>query len=81
MPSLITVIVKISGPLKRPRGRDLLTLKLKQGTNLRKLLLKLGYEEKHIPSIMPVVNGALQKESHVLNDGDQVSLSIVIGGG
>jgi hypothetical protein len=81
MRNLITVIVKISGPLKRPRGRDMLTLEIKQGTNLRKLLLKLGYEEKHIPSIMPVVNCALQKESYVLNDGDQVSLSIVIGGG
>ena len=81
MRDMITVFVKISGPLIRPQGRDALTLEVKQGTNLRKLLLKLGYHKKHIPSIMSVVNGTLQKESYELNHGDRVSLSIIIGGG
>ena len=78
---MITVTVKISGPLIKPRGRDALSMELKPGTRIRNLLLKLGYDKKHIPRIMPVVNGTLQKESYILQDGDQVSLSIIIGGG
>jgi hypothetical protein len=77
----ISVSVKISGPLIKPQGRDNFALELKSGTKLRRLLLQLGYDKKHIPSIMPVVNGTLQKDSYELKQGDQVSLSLIIGGG
>ena len=75
------VHVKISGILTRPKGKAQLDVDLKPKTTVRRLLLILGYDKKHVNRILVVVNGTLRKQDHVLEDGDVVSLSIIIGGG
>lgn len=78
---MIRVHVKISGILIKPQGRDRLDLEVKPNTTVKKLLLSLGYDKKQLNRIMAVVNGTLRKPDYILNDGDNVSLSIIIGGG
>jgi sulfur carrier protein ThiS len=78
---MIRVHVKISGILIKPRGKDRLDLELKPDTTIKKLFHSLGYDKKHVNRIMTVVNGALRKPDYILNDGDNISLSIIIGGG
>lgn len=56
------------------------TFELKEGARLKKLLRKAGATGLTFPLIL-MINGERVKPSHRLNDGDEVKLLNVVGGG
>ncbi|HPB31365.1 MAG TPA: hypothetical protein PLB62_07920 [Candidatus Sumerlaeota bacterium] len=78
---MISVHVCVSGILLKPRGLNEFDLELARGSTVRDSLVAAGYAENHIPRIMTVVDGVLRPHHHVLESGQNVVLSIVIGGG
>ena len=73
--------VKIIGALTKPDGKDDFTTDLPAKATVTDLLKKLGYHEMHLSIIMAAVNGKQKKNSQVLKDGDEVELSLPVGGG
>ena len=71
----------IGGLLEKPSGVGEMELDMREGSTVRELLAAVGYCEAHIPRIMAAVNGTIRKGEHVLKDGDEVRLSILVGGG
>ncbi len=78
---MISVHASVSGVLLKPRGLKEFDLDLDQGSTVRDFLVAAGYAENHIPRIMTVVDGVLRPHHHVLESGQNVVLSIIIGGG
>lgn len=75
------VKVRIIGVLKRPRGKDTFELDLPEGAKIKDLLEKSGFDSVHAAHILTAVNGDYKKHFHKLEDGDEVLLSMIVGGG
>ena len=77
----IKVKVTVGGLLCKPLGKTEVEQTLADGATVRELLTSLGYSKEHIPRIMASVNGTIRKPDFNLSDGDDVKLSILVGGG
>jgi molybdopterin converting factor small subunit len=77
----MNVHVIIIGALSRPSSGDDFSHSLKASSTIQDLLLDLGYYEKHLNIIMSAVNGRQKRLSYKLKDGDEVELSLPVGGG
>ncbi|MFA5141048.1 MAG: MoaD/ThiS family protein [Elusimicrobiota bacterium] len=75
------VKVSIGGLLVKPRGKSEAELDLADNATVKDMLLALGYEDAHVPRIMASVNGTIRRPDYSLKDGDDVKLSILVGGG
>lgn len=75
------VKVSIGGLLVNPQGKSEAELALPDGALVKDMLLALGYEHAHVPRIMTSVNGTIRRPDYALKDGDEVRLSILVGGG
>lgn len=73
--------VKIIGALMKPAGKEDFSQEMPDQATIQDLLLKLGYHEKHLNIIMAAVNGKQKKNSTKLKNGDEVELSLPVGGG
>ncbi len=78
---MIRVRVKIVGALAKPLGKDEYELELQDDSRLESLLLEAGYHAGHLRFIIPVVNGAHERLSYVLQNGDNVQLFLPTSGG
>jgi sulfur carrier protein ThiS len=74
----ITVTVKAYGLVKGYVDDG--TFELKEGAKLKKLLRKAGAVGLTFPLVL-MINGDRVNPSHRLNDGDEVKLLNVVGGG
>lgn len=75
------VRVTIGGLLTKPGGKSRVDAEVSDGATISDLLAAIGYSPEHIPRIMPSVKGTIRKHDYALSDGDEVSLSILVGGG
>ena len=74
-------MVEIVGVLRKPEGKSNLTRELPEESTIHDLLVKLGYREGHLRFIIPVVNGEHRSLEFKLSDGDDVVLTLPVGGG
>jgi len=74
-------MVEIVGVLRKPEGKSNLTRELPEESTIRDLLVKLGYRDGHFRFIIPVVNGEHRPLEFKLSDGDEVVLTLPVGGG
>ena len=77
----IEVKVSITGVLKRPNNKNDFNIELPDNSTLRSLLYKLDYNEDHISYIIPIINGRKGDLRVVLKNGDEVILTLPVGGG
>ncbi len=75
------VRVKIFGALQKPEGKDDFPFEIKEGATVEKLLLALGYHPRHVSAIVAELNGKQTRHTAKLAEGDEVVLSLAIGGG
>ena len=77
----LKVKVEIVGVLRRPDGKSKLESELPEESTIHDLLVLLGYREEHIRYIIPVVNGEHRSLEFKLSDGDDIVLTLPVGGG
>jgi hypothetical protein len=75
------VRVIIYGTMLRTEGQPDFGKDIAEGTTVRELILALGYQPHHVASILATVNGAQASHHRRLLDGDEVVLSVMVGGG
>ncbi len=76
------VHVEFIGPIARGDWAAKQDFSLDVGTVLRDFLVSIGYEREHVEHIIVVRNGKITKDLEtVLEDGDHLSLSVLLGGG
>lgn len=77
----MNVRVIIYGSLLRPEGQHDYGKDVPEGTTVRELMLALGYTPQHAAAILATVNGAQASHLRRLKEGDEVVLSVMVGGG
>ena len=76
------VRVEFIGPIARGEWAAKQDFPLQAGMVLREFLVSIGYEPEHLGHIIVVRNGKITKDLEtVLEEGDQLSLSVLLGGG
>jgi len=77
----VTVHVEFLGPMRRPwreRERD---VDIDAGATIGELMSQLGYTEEESRFFSVTINGERGRGNQVLTHGDQVTLTLVVGGG
>ena len=79
----MSIVVKVSiiGVLKRPNNDNDFEIELPANSTLGSLLHKLDYSEDHINYIIPIINGKKGHLRVVLNNDDESTLTLPVGGG
>lgn len=77
----MNIRVIIFGTLLKPKGEQEFTQTMPEGATVRDLLLAVGYQPAHVKSILTTVNGEHAAGPKKLHDGDEVVLSVMVGGG
>ena len=76
------VTVEINPMMFNPSGARVKTeIELADGATASDLLLKLGYNPMQIKAIIPVINGVQKRTDAILKNGDDIWLTVAIGGG
>ena len=77
----MNIRVIIFGSLLRPEGKHDYVKEVPEGASVKDLMLALGYQPQHVATILPTVNGAQASQHARLKEGDEVVLSVMVGGG
>jgi hypothetical protein len=77
----MNIRVIIYGSLLRPEGKHDYTKDVPEGATVRDLIVALGYQPQHVAAILPTVNGVQASHNLRLKAGDEVVLSVMVGGG
>lgn len=75
------VKVEIIGALLKTRGERRLVCELPAGSSIADLLAELAYAPMHRPHIVAAINGEICRHDTPLDEGAQVILSTLVGGG
>lgn len=75
------VSVEFVGPVRRPWREQKRDLEIEDGTNVAALVERLGYSESDGRHLTVLVNTVKVKSSTVLSDGDEVVVTMIVGGG
>mgnify|MGYP003586126928 CR=1 FL=1 len=75
------ITLRLVGHLKLEGVENGDAIDVAEGTTVRTLLDQHRMAPHHQRYVVPIVNGEEQKLSHVLEDGDELSLFLPIGGG
>ena len=54
---------------------------IREGGTVTDLLNALGITEEHQKAVVPFINSERAKRTHTLKEGDEVFLSLAVGGG
>jgi len=75
--------IKVSffGPIRRPWNESSRELDLPDETTIGDLLGSLGYSRDDMRRVAVVLGGKRRRLDHVLNDGDDLRLVLLAGGG
>ena len=73
--------VIIMGTLTRPTGKDRFVHQCEDGTTVLQFLKSIKYDPNHIPHIITSINNEIKRHNTVLNEGDELLLTIPVGGG
>ena len=77
----MNIRVIIFGTLLKPEGKSDFAKTMEDGATVRDLLVALGYQPHHIKAILTTVNGHHASHNKKLKEGDEVVLSVMVGGG
>jgi sulfur carrier protein ThiS len=77
----MNIRVIIYGSLLRTEGKHNFTKDVPEGATVRDLILALGYQPQHVTTILTTVNGMQASHNMPLKDGDEIVLSVMVGGG
>jgi hypothetical protein len=77
----MNVRVIIYGTMLRTEGQQDFVKDVPEGATVRELILALGYQPHHVTSILTTVNGTQASHHRRLQQGDEVVLSVMVGGG
>jgi sulfur carrier protein ThiS len=77
----MNIRVIIYGSLLRPEGKHDYVKAVPEGATVRELILALGYQPQHVATILTTINGTQASHNRKLQDGDELVLSVMIGGG
>ena len=77
----MNIRVIIYGSLLRPEGKHDFVREMADGATVRNLIVALGYQPQHVPTILTTVNGMQASHNMRLKEGDEIVLSVMIGGG
>jgi molybdopterin converting factor small subunit len=77
----MNIRVIIYGSLLRPEGKHDYVKVVPEGVTVRELIVALGYQPQHVTTILSTVNGRQASHNMRLKDGDEIVLSVMIGGG
>jgi sulfur carrier protein ThiS len=77
----MNIRVIIYGSLLRPEGQHDYVKEVQAGATVKDLIVALGYQRQHVATILTTVNGAQASHNRKLQDGDEVVLSVMVGGG
>lgn len=76
------VFVEFIGPIARGDWAAKQDFSLQETTLLREFLVSIGYDREHLGHIIVVRNGRITKDLEtVLEEGDRLTLSVLLGGG
>lgn len=77
----MNIRVIIYGSLLRPEGQHDFVREMAEGATVRNLIVALGYQPQHVSTILTTVNGMQASHNMRLKEGDEIVLSVMIGGG
>ena len=77
----IKIKIEILGLLKKPRNLRNFEFEMPDNSTMEDLLLELDYSREHCRYILAVKNGIGADRHTVLSDGDEVVLTLPVGGG
>jgi len=72
--------IEILGLLKKPRNLSNFEFEMPDNSAIEDLLLKLDYCREHCRYILAIINGRRADRHTVLSDGDEVVLTLPVGG-
>ena len=73
--------VHLSGPIVLAAGAPENPVELEEGRTIDRLLSVLGFSERHLVFFRVAVGGEVASRGTFLQDGDEVTIMIPIGGG
>ncbi|HNX31241.1 MAG TPA: MoaD/ThiS family protein [Holophaga sp.] len=77
----MNIRVIIYGSLLRTEGKRDFVKEVPEGATVRDLIVALGYQPHHVTTILPTVNRSEVSHNRPLQDGDEVVLAVMVGGG
>jgi sulfur carrier protein ThiS len=77
----MNIHVIIFGTLLRPEGEHDYTKAIPEGSTVKDLMVAMGYQPAHVKAILTTVNGQHASPHKKLHEGDEVVLSVMVGGG
>lgn len=77
----IRVELEFVGAIRRPWPEQKRSLEVPAGSTIGGLLADLGYAEHEVRYLVMHVNGTKTKRAATLNDGDHLTVMLIIGGG
>ncbi|MHA2304407.1 MAG: MoaD/ThiS family protein [Candidatus Hodarchaeales archaeon] len=80
---MISVVVELMAAVRNPfpNKKRKNTFEINQGISLRELLLQIGFQEEELNLLVPIVNGKRTRNDHLPKNGDQIFITLPIGGG
>ena len=78
---MIQIKVRIKGSLKKPFGQAQFNYDCADGTTVADLLRNFEYTEDQVRYVMASVNYEVKPHAHTLQNGDEVMLVVMVGGG
>jgi hypothetical protein len=76
------VHVEFLGPIERGDWAQKETISGQEGASLGEFLVAIGYDPGHLAHILVARNGVVTRDfDTILQDGDALQLSVLLGGG
>jgi sulfur carrier protein ThiS len=75
------VDVELVGPIRRPWREQKRTVDVPDGTSVADLLADLGYSSTESEHMSVLVNAERTRSSTRLGEGDQIVITVIVGGG
>ena len=73
--------IKIRNPLMKTTGKAEFVMEIEDNDSILIILKKLNYSDRHIPTILSIVNTKNYPHSHIPNNNDEIEFFILMGGG
>jgi sulfur carrier protein ThiS len=74
--------VEFLGPIQRGNWAQKETIPAQDGQSLADFLVEIGFEAEHLAHILVVRNDVITRDfDTILEDGDSLQLSVLLGGG
>ena len=77
----IKLVAAVRNPFPNQKRTNVITYNKAEDTTIRTLLQQIGFKEEEILHLIPIVNGNRTDHDHLLQDNDDIWITLPIGGG